>query len=66
MAVAEFVQRMLARDAEFRFQTVLRIVNAGMDNLAVAGTGLRPDGVGFFYIDDVASRERERAGEGAR
>ena len=59
------VEELLARDAEPRLQAARRVVDAGMDHLAVARAGLRADRIGALEDDHLEPGHRQpaRAGE---
>ncbi len=53
MSGAEIIEQRLAADAKPRLQRALRIIDAGMDHLAVAGAGLHADMIVLFQDDGV-------------
>lgn len=63
--VAELVQQVLAAEAELRLEGVFAVVDAGVDDLAVARAGLCADGgVTLYEHGGGAWLERELAGNG--
>jgi hypothetical protein len=63
--VAELVQQVLSAEAELRLEGVLAVVDAGVDDLAVARAGLRADGgVTLYEYGGGAGLEGELAGNG--
>ena len=57
---AELIQRPPPGDAEPGHQTARRIVDPGMDHLAVARRGLAADALGRLQDDDLTPRHRQR------
>ena len=58
------VERLAAGDAEARHQAAGGIVDAGVDDFAVARGGLRADRLGRLEHDDLAPGERQRTRDG--
>ena len=58
------VEHRLAGNAGPRLQGACRIVDAGMDDLAVSRTGARADHIGGFDDDRLDARHRERTRNG--
>ena len=52
-AGAEIIQKTFALDAKPRLQRALRIIDAGMDHLAVAGAGLHADMIVLFQDEGL-------------
>src|SRR6185312_12276915 len=58
------IERLAAGDAERRLEAAGRIIEAGMDDLAVAARGAGADRFRRLEQHDLASGERQRAGRG--
>src|SRR5690606_27329240 len=63
-ALAVLIEQLLARDAEARLQAVFRIIDAGMDHLAVARRRLLPEMAMTLEDEHLAARCRQRTGNG--
>ena len=61
---AEFVHQVPATDTGPSLQAILGIVDAGMDDLAMAGTDTGADGVRGLKHDDLAPGAGKGAGDG--
>ena len=61
MARAEFIERVLARDAYPRLQAVDRVVEAGVDDPGIARADLRADDAVAFEDDHFAPAQRQGA-----
>src|ERR1700679_74462 len=60
---AEAIQHLLSLGAQTRFGQAGRIINAGVNDLAVSRTYARADGVFRLDNDDLPPRARERSGD---
>ena len=60
VAFAIGVHHVAAFDAEPRFVGILAVVDAGVDDLGIAGTGAGPDHIRAFENDDLVPRHGER------
>jgi len=61
---AEGIEQLLAAHAQGRAQAARRIVDAGVDHLAVAGAGLRADQLVLLQHHHLMAGDRQRPGDG--